>query len=268
MVLSVIYWSVKVIRFGCILIFLFTLNCVRTERVTEVIDGDTFRTQTGYTVRLLGINAPEINDPGGDIAKNILSLLIMDKDVRLEIDVTDQDDYGRLLRYVYVGDALVNVEMVRMGYAELRFYPPDTLHYQDMREVEKVAIRNRQGLWSFPVFQVSDTTDRVLPRVEKSDIEEDVVSWRDAAKYYGQTKTVEGKVVASNNTGKVCFLNFHKDWRRNFTAVIFASDFKKFPAHPEDYYLNRVVRVTGLIKEYRGKPEIILKSPTQISIIE
>jgi micrococcal nuclease len=155
-----------------------------------------------------------------------------------------------------------------MGYAEVRFFPPDTFHRKDMRELEKIAIRNRQGLWAFPVFQVSDTTARVLSRVEKADVKVDVVSWRDAAKYYGQTKTVEGKIVASNNTGKVCFLNFHKDWRRHFTAVIFASDFKKFPAHPEDYYLNRVVRVKGLIKEYRGKPEIILKSPSQINIVE
>ncbi|MGD9379061.1 MAG: thermonuclease family protein [candidate division WOR-3 bacterium] len=250
-----------------ILIFLCVLCCVRTERVTEVIDGDTFRTQTGHTVRLLGINAPEINDPGGDIAKNALAFLVMDRDVRLEMDVTDQDDYGRLLRYVYVGGDFVNAEMIRTGYAELRFYPPDTFHYQDMQELEKIAIRNRRGLWAFPVFQVSDTTSTVLPGAEKADTKVDVVSWRDAAEYYGQTKTVEGKIVASNNTGKVCFLNFHKDWRRYFTAVIFASDFKKFPAHPEDYYLNRVVHVRGLIKEYRGKPEIILKSPSQINII-
>jgi micrococcal nuclease len=63
-------------------------------------------------------------------------------------------------------------------------------------------------------------------------------------------------------------LNFHKDWRKYFTTVIFSSDFDKFPPFPEEYYLHRVVRITGLIKEYRGKPEIILKSPSQIEIIE
>jgi micrococcal nuclease len=79
--------------------------------------------------------------------------------------------------------------------------------------------------------------------------------------------TVEGTIVVSNNTGKVCFLNFDRDWKNNFTAVIFASDFASFPAHPEDYYLNRTVQVTGLIKEYKGKPEIIVKSPSQIKIV-
>jgi len=250
-----------------IIVILF-LSCVRTERVTEVIDGDTFKTETGSTVRLLGVNAPEIHDPGGDIAKHVLIYLIRDRNVRLEGDVTDKDDYGRLLRYVFVNGNFINAEMIRMGYAELRFYPPDTHYLGAMRELEKLAIRNRQGLWAFPVFQISDTTDTVIAKVAKTGNNVDVISWREAAKYYGQTRTVEGRIVASNNTGKVCFLNFHKDWRRYFTAVIFASDFNKFPAHPEEYYLNRTVRVKGLIKEYRGKPEIILKSPSQIEIVK
>lgn len=96
----------------------------------------------------------------------------------------------------------------------------------------------------------------------------DIISWKDADKYYGQYKTVEGTIVATKNTGRVCFLNFHKNWRKYFTAVIFASSFHKFPPNPEIYYLNRKVRVSGVIKEYKGKPEIILESPSQIKIIE
>jgi micrococcal nuclease len=249
----------------CILaLFIF---CARTERVTEVIDGDTFKTETGATVRLLGINAPEMNNAGGDIAKNMLACLLRGDRVRLQRDITDKDDYGRLLRYVFASGKLVNAELVRMGCAEVRFYPPDTLYAAEMRELEKTAIRNRRGLWAFPVFQVSDTTDTTAVRVAGSLDTAGMISWRDAAEYYGQTMTVEGKIVVTNNTGRVCFLNFHEDWRRYFTAVIFASDFDKFPAHPEDHYLNHVVRVRGLIKEYRDKPEIILKSPVQIEIV-
>jgi micrococcal nuclease len=242
--------------------------CARTEEVTEVIDGDTFRTATGSSVRLLGINAPEISDPGGDIAKHALAWMIMSKNVHMVRDITDKDDYGRLLRYVFVGDVNVNAEMVRLGYAELRFFPPDTMYLEEMRELEKVAIRNRSGLWALPVFQFSDTTAGAAPKTVARAGELDVIQWQEADQYYNQNKIVEGKIVASNNTGKVCFLNFHKDWRRYFTAVIFASDFNKFPEHPEDYYLNRVVRVKGLVKEYRGKPEIILKSTNQIEIVE
>ncbi|MGQ9800818.1 MAG: hypothetical protein ACUVRL_04040 [Candidatus Saccharicenans sp.] len=93
------------------------------------------------------------------------------------------------------------------------------------------------------------------------------ISWEEAGNYYGQTVWVRGTVVAANNTGKVCFLNFHRNWRRYFTAVIFASDFHRFPQPPEKLYLNREVRVYGRIREYQGKPEIIVDRPEQIEII-
>ncbi len=242
-------------------------TCMKTNRVIEVIDGDTFKTAGGETVRLLGINATEISEPGADIAKDALILLAFNKDVYLKRDVSDKDDYGRILRYVYVGDKFINAELVIMGYVETRFYPPDTLYRKELEELEQIACRNRRGLWSFAVFQSPDTS--TIARTEShEEIHRDVISWRDAAQYYGQEKIVEGKIVVSNNTGKVCFLNFHKNWKKYFTAVIFSSDFDKFPARPEDYFLNRKVRVKGLIKEYKGKPEIILKGSAQIEIIE
>ncbi|MEK6692883.1 MAG: hypothetical protein AABY44_05590 [Nitrospirota bacterium] len=95
----------------------------------------------------------------------------------------------------------------------------------------------------------------------------DIISWQDADKYYGQHKTVDGIIVKTNNTGKTVFLNFHPNWKRYFTAVIFDRDFHLFPNNPEKYYLNKHVRVTGIIKEYKGKPEIILTSPDQIRIL-
>jgi hypothetical protein len=98
-------------------------------------------------------------------------------------------------------------------------------------------------------------------------ISQDVIPWQDAANYYGQIKTVGGTIVETKNTGKVCFLNFSPNWRTDFTAVIFASDFSKFPPNPEAYYRGKKVRVTGNIQEYRGKPEIILKSQSQIVVV-
>lgn len=249
----------------CLLILLF---CSNKEKVVEVIDGDTFKTDKGKTVRLLGINAPEITEPGGDLSKEFLKNLILDKKVELKKDITEKDDYNRYLYYVYLDGKLINEEMVRVGLAETRFYAPDTFYKSKLQNVEKIAIRNKKGLWSFPVFQIPDTTGIYTKEVISSKTNDGIISYLDAHKYYGKVKTIEGTIVLTNNTGKVCFLNFHKDWKRHFTAVIFASDFDKFPKNPEDYYLNRKVRVRGLIKEYNGKPEIIIKSPSQIEIIK
>lgn len=256
------------IKLWCLLLLCIFMFCTETHQVTEVVDGDTFKTKNGEAIRLLGINAPEITDAGGDIAKYSLTLLILNKSVRLEKDVTDKDDFQRLLRYVYIGGQFINAELVRKGYAETRFYPPDTLYRELLEGLEKIAVRNKRGLWSFSVFQLPDTTGTYAKKIPKEEVKLEIISWRDAARYYGQTKIVEGKIIASNNTGKVCFLNFHKNWKKYFTVVIFSSDFGKFPSYPEEHYLNRRVRVKGLIKEYKGKPEIILKSPSQIEIIE
>lgn len=97
--------------------------------------------------------------------------------------------------------------------------------------------------------------------------EPEIISWENAHKYYGKYVTVEGQIVDTHNSGKACFLNFHPDWKKYFTAVIFASDFSKFPPQPEKYYEGKKVRVTGVIKKYQGKPEIILNNPSQIKII-
>lgn len=95
-----------------------------------------------------------------------------------------------------------------------------------------------------------------------------IIPWQDASKHYGQYSTVEGRIVATHNSGNACFLNFHPDYRRYFTAVIFASAFSRFPANPENYYYGKKVRVSGYIKEYEGGPEIILNNPDQIEILE
>jgi len=97
---------------------------------------------------------------------------------------------------------------------------------------------------------------------------EAIISWQDAARYYGQVVTIEGRVVQTYNSGKVVFLNFHQDYSRYFKAVIFPDDWDKFPEPPEELFLDKLVRVTGLVKEYQGAPEIIVEEPAQIEIVE
>lgn len=118
-----------------------------------------------------------------------------------------------------------------------------------------------------PIPRLSALLTIALTSIITISFAEKIVPWNEAHLHYGEEATVEGKIVGTYNSGKACFLNFHPDYKKYFTAVIFASDFHKFPANPEDYYYAKTVRVTGTIKEYQGKPEIILKSPSQIAII-
>lgn len=102
-------------------------------------------------------------------------------------------------------------------------------------------------------------------------VAQEVYRWDDPALYdgslYGKVVIVEGIIASTYNSGKVCFLNFHENYKKYFTAVIFKSDFRKFNTPEDDYYLKKV-RVKGMLKEYKGKPEIIVKNPSQIEILK
>ena len=74
--------------------------------------------------------------------------LVEGKEVRLERDVSETDRYGRLLRYVWVDDILVNAELVRQGLAETKAYPPDTKYQDYLEQMEKEARQGGRGMWA------------------------------------------------------------------------------------------------------------------------
>jgi len=106
-------------------------------------------------------------------------------------------------------------------------------------------------------------SDKWLPR-KPSDPE--VINWMDAGKYVGQTKTVEGIIVYTKKIQAAVYLDFHYPYEGYFYAVIFTDDLKNFAFQPEVFYKDKEVRVTGIIKLYKGSPEIIVKSPSQIEV--
>lgn len=107
--------------------------------VTKVIDGDTVVVEGGYHVRLLGMDADEKGYPCYDQAKNRIEELILGKMVRLEKDKTDVDQYGRCLRYIFLGDTNIDVQLVKEGLAVARFYEPDVKYKAEIAAAEKQA---------------------------------------------------------------------------------------------------------------------------------
>lgn len=122
--------------------------------VTRVIDGDTIEIEGGQKVRYIGINTPETKDPRKEVecfgkeAAGENNKLVMGKRVKLEKDVSDKDKYGRLLRYVYVGELFINLELIKNGYAQIMTYPPDVKYQKDFLTAEKQAREQNLGLWS------------------------------------------------------------------------------------------------------------------------
>ena len=85
--------------------------------VTKVIDGDTVELSSGEKLRYIGIDTPEKKEPFYSEAKNYNRRLLEGKKIKIELDVQENDKYGRLLGYVYVDGIFVNAEMLKAGLA-------------------------------------------------------------------------------------------------------------------------------------------------------
>ena len=126
-------------------------------RVVRIIDGDTIEVDIDGRrdrVRLIGINTPETKhptkgiEPYGPEAEARTAQLLASKAIVLERDVTDRDHYRRLLRYVWLDEALINAQLVEEGYAQVTTYPPDVRYADRFLELQRAAQAAGRGLWS------------------------------------------------------------------------------------------------------------------------
>lgn len=121
-----------------------------TARVIRVIDGDTIVIERNVHVRYIGMDTPEmLPEPVAFAvaATQTNRSLVEGKIVRLVKDVSEIDKYDRLLRYVYVDDTFVNAELVRLGLASAKAYPPDTRYQSLFEKMEAEAKAAKRGMW-------------------------------------------------------------------------------------------------------------------------
>ncbi len=142
-------------RSAIILALILTLlapGCNRVSEdvalVTRIIDGDTIEIEGSIRVRYIGIDTPEIGEPYYLEAKEANLNLVGGKRIQLEKDVEDKDEYGRLLRYVWVDGIMVNAELVRLGYAYSYSYPPNLKYQAHFLQLEREAREQKRGLWT------------------------------------------------------------------------------------------------------------------------
>jgi len=123
--------------------------------VAKVSDGDSIRCRDGARVRLIGIDAPELDqEPFGPRSRAALERrLPVGTVVTLEFDVQPRDQYGRLLAYVWRDGRLVNEQQVADGYAATLTVPPNVRLAERFREALTSARDRRAGLWAENGFE-------------------------------------------------------------------------------------------------------------------
>jgi len=129
-------------------------------RVVRVSDGDSLIVEIDgreTKVRLIGINAPELDECYGSEARARLGSLVLDRSVTLVADEDAEDQYGRMLSYVYVDGSLVNEELVAGGFVMARSYQPNTTFESDLAAAQDRARQAGAGMWASDTCSVESS---------------------------------------------------------------------------------------------------------------
>lgn len=139
-------------------------------KIVRVVDGDTMKVsfnESGKvkeeTIRLLLVDTPESVDPEKPVqpfaleASKFAKDTLTDQEVRLELDVSERDKYGRLLCYLYIGDKMFNEMLLENGYARVAYiYPPNVKYVDKFRDIQKAAQLKGVNIWSVENYAQED----------------------------------------------------------------------------------------------------------------
>lgn len=130
---------------------------VRPERrqaavVTRVVDGDTVELDNGETVRLIGIDTPEVyggTECGGARASAYMEQIATGRRVSVRTDPTQDtyDRYGRLLAYLDAGGTDLGEAVVRAGWARVYVYDEPFERLTAYRHAARAARGGDRGVW-------------------------------------------------------------------------------------------------------------------------
>ena len=160
-------------------LLLFVLLCTASlspqqwRSCTGVVDGDTIVLDGNETIRLIGIDVPELNDQRSPMrqfaedSRNFLKKEIEGKRIRLEFDKEAKDLYGRTLAYVYLDNGtFINAKLIQEGYA-FAYVKYQFKYMKDFVQYEMEARDNWRGFWHGgreKPFVVEEKQPTVAPR--------------------------------------------------------------------------------------------------------
>jgi endonuclease YncB( thermonuclease family) len=214
------------------------------EKIDHVLDGDTFVTASGETVRLLGINTPEPTggkrpgEEGGDEASAYAKQWLTGKNVRLVTQETPRDRYGRLLAHAYLKDGTwVNGHLIATGLAHVYSFADNRALIRDLLILEHNARQAGKGLWASPRWQ---------PRQAETCCQREDI---------GYFHLVQGTVKHTAVVRGTTYLNFGADWKTDFTVEIRKDDLPLFTEagiDPGTFYAGKTLLVRGPLKPVNG----------------
>jgi endonuclease YncB( thermonuclease family) len=218
-------------------------------RVAAVIDARTLRLQDGREVRLAGIE-PAVSGKADRTAA--LAALVMGRDVTLSGEDDTPDRYGRQPALVFLASSETPVQslLLAQGEALVSASVTDKECASVLAAAEAVARQAKQGIWAHPTaIKNTESPGDILAGI-------------------GQFMVVEGKVLSVRQAGATTYLNFGRNWTRDFAVTIsrrMVGAFEAAGMAPKSFESRRI-RVRGFI-EARGGPRIEALRVGQIELL-
>jgi Staphylococcal nuclease homologue len=215
--------------------------------VAAIIDGRSFRLTDGRDIRLAGIE-PAASDKD----TTALSHLVADQDVILQGADDAPDRYGRQTAFVVLSSskALVQELLLAEGEALVSVDVGDKDCAVRLYAAEANARAAKKATWASPTaIKNAESPDDILTAI-------------------GRFTVVEGKVLSVRQAGATTYLNFGRNWTRDFAVTISR---RMMPAVESAGLVpksleNRRIRIRGWV-ELHGGPRIDVHSPVQIEVL-
>jgi endonuclease YncB( thermonuclease family) len=219
-------------------------------RVTAVIDARSFRLQDGREVRLAGIEPVTSENRASGV--EALAAILNGRDVSLRGEEDAPDRYGRQTAFVFLvsSETLVQEKLLAQGAAMVSATVTDKACASLLLAAEAAARRAKQGIWAdSAAIKNTESPGDILAGI-------------------GRFTLVEGRVLTVRQAGATTYLNFGRNWTRDFAVTIPRRVLPVLEAAgiaPKSLE-NRRIRVRGFV-EARGGPRIELLRVGQIEIL-
>ncbi len=161
-----------------------------------------------------------------------------------------EDRYDRVRAQIFAKDGTwLQTELLKKGLARVDISPDRGECYRELYAAEAEARHSGMGLWADPAYALRS------PDTVAADT--------------GTFQVVVGRVLSTAEDQGRIYLNFGKDWRRDFTVMIPPDDVKTFKhmgVNPLNYE-GKLIRVRGIVQSQNG-PEIAVGNPKQIELLQ
>ena len=218
-------------------------------RVAAIIDARTFRLDDGREVRLAGVQTDIFERAATPAA---LTGLIAGKQVSLHAEDDRPDRYGRQAAYVFAAgsESSVQTQLLSQGDALAAHPPSETACSAEWIAAESAARTSKRGFWGDPsATKNAERPGDILSRI-------------------GQFAVVEGRVLSARQAGATFYINFGRQWTRDFAVTISRRMLPSFEAAGIDLKTleGKRLRVRGWVDK-QGGPRIEAARPGQIEVI-